>query len=529
MKRFSLALITAMFAVSLCGCGGIYDSSGISDSIPVESAKGTKANHKKAPDESYSEADSPGESAGDKSEVSKLDDNTVYTPEADFEIVKYDDGATEIIGYLGDSNTVNIPDGVTSIGKYAFANCTSLTNIIIPNSVTSVGESAFRNCTNLTSITIPNSVIFIDDSADSSAFMSCNKSLRLTYKGQTYDYSQIDELYFAINDGISEPDNTVYSPELDFEVEEVDGGVAIVNYLGEDIEVNIPKSIGGKPVVKISTSWTYEDDPMVEDDRYAFSGCFNITSISIPDSVISIGPAAFYMCTNLKSIEIPDSVISIGDIAFCGCDNLTSVDIPDSVVSIGKGAFGMCSNLMNIVIPNSVTSMDINAFAGCSSLTDIVLSNSIKEIGGGAFTNCTALTSITIPNSVISIGEYAFYGCTSLMNISLSNSLASISDFTFGNCSSLVSITIPDGVTSIGEEAFSWCENLESVTLPESVTSIGDLAFSWCSCLESINIPKKINHIGEGAFFMCHNVYVTYKGKRYFIDDFYDKLGIGII
>ena len=183
-----------------------------------------------------------------------------------------------------------------------------------------------------------------------------------------------------------------------------------------------------------------------------------ITSVSLPDGVTSIGSWAFYQCSSLTSITIPNSVASIGIRAFSECSSLTSVTIPNSVTSIGEYAFSGCSSLTSVTIPNSVTSIGDGAFGDCTSLTFITIPHSVKSIGSSAFSNCSKLTSVTISNSVTSIGDYAFY-----------------------HCSSLTSVTIPNSVTSIGIRAFSECSSLTSVTIPNSVTSIGDWAFYGCS------------------------------------------------
>jgi hypothetical protein len=119
----------------------------------------------------------------------------------------------------------------------------------------------------------------------------------------------------------------------------------------------------------------------------------------------------------MTSVTIPNSVTSIGISAFWSCYNLTSVTIPNSVTSIGRSTFDGCSSLTSITIPNSVTSMGSYAFSGCTGLTSITIPNSVTSIGGSAFSGCSGLTSITIPNSVTSIGEGAFYNCTGLTSV----------------------------------------------------------------------------------------------------------------
>ncbi len=152
--------------------------------------------------------------------------------------------------------------------------------------------------------------------------------------------------------------------------------------------------------------------------NWAFTGCYGLTSVKIPNSVTSIGSSAFDACTGLTSVEIPNSVTSIGNHAFCDCSSLTSVEIPNSVTSIGYYAFYGCSSLIFVEIPNSVTSIGNFAFYNCSSLTSVEIPNSVTSIGDWAFCACSSLTSVEIGNSVTSIGDYAFYVCSSVNRLS---------------------------------------------------------------------------------------------------------------
>ena len=170
--------------------------------------------------------------------------------------------------------------------------------------------------------------------------------------------------------------------------------------------------------------------------------------------------------TSVTSITIPNSVKSIGMHAFCGCTSLTSVTIPNSVTYIGYGAFDYCNSLASIIIPNSVIHIAGYAFFRCTSLASIIIPNSVTYIGYGAFQDCTSLTSITIPDSVTNIENHAFYGCTSLTGITIPNSVTSIEVSAFESCTSLTSITIPNSVTYIGESAFGGCSSLVNVYLP---------------------------------------------------------------
>ena len=238
-------------------------------------------------------------------------------------------------------------------------------------------------------------------------------------------------------------------------------------------------------------------------EETAFSKCSGLTSVTIPNSVTSIGGEAFSGCSSLTTITIPNSVTSIGGFAFYGCSSLTSVIISNSVTSIGKAAFYDCSSLTSVTIPNSVTSIGENAFTGCSSLTSITIPNSVTRIGDYAFWNCRSLTSVTIPNSVTSIGVYTFYDCRSLTSVTIPNSVTGIGEYAFDGCSSLTSVTIPNSVTGIGEYAFNGCSGLTSITISNSVTRINENTFCGCSGLTSITIPNSVTSIGEYAFYDC--------------------------
>ena len=239
--------------------------------------------------------------------------------------------------------------------------------------------------------------------------------------------------------------------------------------------------------------------------NHAFSSCYPLQNITIPNSVTSIGNGAFNWCKFLQSVTIPNSVTSIGDEAFSGCISLQSVTIPNSVTSIGDEAFNGCA-FQNVTIPNSVTSIGNGAFSACYALQSVTIPNSVTSIGNGAFSGCISLQSITIPNSVTSIGNWAFYSCKSLQSITIPNSVTSIGDEAFYSCKSLQSITIPNSVTSIGNGAFSGCKSLQSVTIPNSVTKIGDYAFSECNSLQSITIPNSVRNIGNHAFYWCNSL-----------------------
>ncbi|MEE1397814.1 leucine-rich repeat protein [Ruminococcus sp.] len=370
--------------------------------------------------------------------------------------------------YHGDANAVVIPDGVTSIGDFAFQNCESLTAVKIADSVTSIGNFAFWGCGALASVYIPDGVTSIGDGT----FQTCDALAAIDIPESVM---HLGRCAFNINTRTSTP--TPISPITDFEIE---NGV-LKKYLGKSKTVVIPEGV----VTSIGDE--------------AFILRRSIKSIYIPNGITNIKHEAFKWCDSLESIHIPKSVTSIGGEAFWGCESLTSIEIPNNVTSIKDAAFSCCKALTAIKIPDSVTSIGDAAFGGCESLTSIEIPNSVTSIGGKAFWRCESLTSIEIPNNVTSIGDSAFWGCKSLTSIEIPDSVTSIGDYTFTWCESLTSIVIPDGVTSIGKEAFACCKALTSIEIPDSVTSIGDEAFSGCNSLKLVKIPRNAI-IGESAF-----------------------------
>ena len=291
----------------------------------------------------------------------------------------------------------------------------------------------------------------------------------------------------------------------------------------------------------------------------AFSVCWLLTKINIPNSVTNIGNSAFSECSSLTCINIPNSVTNIGDKTFSYCKSLANINIPNSVTNIGNGAFSYCDLLTkikipssvvnmngnpflewngdlhneskafiyehqvlfnkdkttliayrskekNYIIPNSVTSIGDGAFSMCESLTNINIPNSVTNIGYSAFLGCKSLSSINIPNSVTNIGYSAFSECRSLTNIKIPNSVTSIGDWAFSSCSSLTSINIPNSVTNIGNHAFGSCISLVKINVPDSVTNIGNNTFSYCSSLTCINIPNSVTNIGNHAFESCKSL-----------------------
>lgn len=229
------------------------------------------------------------------------------------------------------------------------------------------------------------------------------------------------------------------------------------------------------------------------------------TSVTIPNTITTIGDNAFSWCSRLTSITIPNSVTKIGNNAFEYC-GLTSITIPNSVTSIGRGAFKYCRDLTSITLPDNMTTIPGYLLCGCTSLPSVIIPSGVTSIEYGAFSSCSSITSIRIPSGVTSIGEGAFSTCQSLASLTLPSGVTTIGKMAFQNCNNLSSVNIPSGVTIIGEATFFYCGNLSSIVLPSGVTEIGAKAFCGCSRLSSVNIPSGVTEISEETFCGCSSL-----------------------
>ena len=455
---------------------------------------------------------------------------------------------------------VIIKNGVTSIGKDAFFQCTGLTSVTIPNSVTSIGEEAFSMCSGLTSVTIPNSVTSIG----SSAFFQCSGLTSVTIPNSVTSIGR-DAFYNC------------------YRLTSVH-----ISDLAAWCNISFEKS---------------NSNPLSYAHHLYLNGT-EVTDLAIPNSVTSIGNWAFLSCSSLTSVTIPNSVTSIGEDAFSGCSSLglmvvlcptpptaTNLGTSTPYVIVPEGCEEAYANtdgwkdlriipyeeptVISFKDPNvkdicvehwdwhrcsdnshngdgeldtweamsvtdigktfknnttimkfdefkyfkSVTSIPEEAFRSCTNLRAITIPNTVTSIGNQAFNGCSGLTSVTIPNSVTTIGTSAFYDCSGLNSVHISD-LATWCNISFSsyntysnplsyahhlylNGTEVTDLIIPNSVTAIGPNAFTGCSGLTSVTIPNSVTSIGYYAFKNCSGLTSVTIPNSVTSIGYYAFQNC--------------------------
>ena len=154
--------------------------------------------------------------------------------------------------------------------------------------------------------------------------------------------------------------------------------------------------------------------------------------------------------------------------------NIQSVTIPESVTSIGQSAFEDCFSLYSLIIKDAATSIGKSAFNGCSALTTLSLGKKITTIGDYAFYDCRILNNVTIPQSVTSIGDQAFGCCYGMDSFTIKDAATSIGEYAFFDCQSLTTLSLGENITTIGDDAFRSCYKLETITLPAGLASFGN-------------------------------------------------------
>ena len=406
-----------------------------------------------------------------------------------------------------------ISKDVTTIAYKAFAACTNLTEIIFEEgrlSPLTIGDYAFQSCTKFKGtaytvgegdeavttykFTVPSSVVF----SGQNIFAAC----------------AFTEIEFEKGNESTSLNNTFY------------------NCTNLKTVTNVPmvESMNGTfSGCKSLTSVEFENDKnaMISMMQGTFKNCTSLTSITIPNvggllpTTTTVG-GTFEGCTNLAEVIFTGDCTTIGASAFKDCKNLTSITMPSTVASIGYRSFYGCTKLAEVSFAGGIETIAEEAFYGCTALTEITLPDFVSTIAKNAFYGCSNLTDLQLGAGVTTIEEGAFYNNTKLANVTWNEGLETIGKNAFYNAKSITAINFPASVRDIQESAFANCTGLESISIQNGITSIGSLAFANCSKLTSLMIPGTLETLGVGAFSGCTqltNVSVDGTNTNYSFDN----------
>ena len=351
----------------------------------------------------------------------------------------------------------------------------------------------------------------------------------------------------------------------EFELEELEGGVKIVKYIGENDCVIVPDEIDGKTVISIgagafggsSAQELYIPDSVEIIEKGALSGCEGLEILRLPfigdgeeithfgyvfgadsyenhalsipvslDVVIlgektrTVAENAFARCKTLSSVIVKGELESIGNFAFYECFDLVYFDVNNSVKKIGEYAFGYCESIFAPAFTKA-ENIGRGAFYGCRSIRNLTLpfvgesaeeNRYIGHIFGAESADYNdeyvpkSLYSVVLTSDCKDIPDRAFASCAYISRFILCEGIASIGTRAFYGCRSIIEIEIPETTVEIGDDAFFGCDNLESVWLGKNVKEIGMQAFYGCLDLKFVDIPEGLDEIKASTFALCESL-----------------------
>lgn len=427
--------------------------------------------------------------------------------------------------------TVVIPEGVTSIGREAFAGCSALGDIRIPSTVENIGakafngtpwdatltgdvvyinhilyrcqtdaatveiaqgtrviaEEAFADRKNLTSIIVPDGVSYIS----SRAFAGCSSLNSImvaesvvdivanAFDGTPWYESRKNEIIY-INHLLYRAPETMNGTDDAYEAAVAAGTTTICTLAFANTQVGRVVLPEGLQVIKYG----------------AFQNCVKLPEITLPSTLVSIDGAAFAGCTALSGIVLPEGIKQVGSLAFANCTALSQA----VTTQVSAGMFQRCSALTQVQIREGAYVIGSSAFRNCTALINVQLPSTVSTIGFGAFAGCQALTSVQIPAGVAAIRRETFANCMALSQVSLAEGLKYIGEGAFAGCGVLTQLSLPASVLTICERAFENAGLSGALVLPERLRTVKNNAFAGCTDLTSVNVPASVRTMGDNVF-----------------------------
>ena len=358
------------------------------------------------------------------------------------------------------------------IGNYTFAQCSLIENLSFPGRLKSIGDYTFSDCINLTNLKFEdsNKALMLGSGASGETYIT-NKRNMLPLFGN----SNLKSLYIGRNIDYLADKESSYSP-----------------FYNQQYLTDVRFSQVG--------TVTYCNDYLL----YAVNNC---ESITLPESLTSIGNWTFRGMSKLGSIIIPNAVTTIGEYAFADDSELESAKLSTSCAWLKEGLFSKCGKLQAITIPTVVTKMDTQMFTNCKALktvtfedgTDLIemdYGSSSKEYG--LFRDC--------PVETLYLGRWLsyntdvsthspFYSIAELKNLTLGKNLKVVDKYMFSYCTGLEDLYIPDNITSVNMWGFRGCTSLKSVRFSEALSQISDYGFSGCTSLDNVTFPASMTSV----------------------------------
>ena len=396
---------------------------------------------------------------------------------------------------------VTVPDGIAIIRSGTFGSCNGLASVSLPEGLTEIESGAFRNCSVLADVT------FRGTATKAAAIRIGNNNEKLTdatwhfADGSSGDYPAATSgaltatVRWSIENGVLTISGRGMMPSFGGE-EEAMGGTPWQAHAGSIRKVIVEsgiRNVGDSAFRSLPELTEVELASTVTGiGYYAFRDELKLKQITIPAGVTTIDGGAF-MNTGLESVSLPDSVTSLGYGVFEACDSLTAVRLPAGLARIPESTFWSADNLERIVIPEGITAIGNSAFAYCRKLEYVELPESLVFIEGDAFIDCTRLARVKYHDTE----DAAFY-----LEIDSGNAPLLDAVWQYKPVDPIIGLTsvlrLPAGLKVIDAEAFAGT-GAEAVVIPDEVESIGNSAFAGSATLQYVRIPESVKVIGDGA------------------------------